>query len=213
MGFSTKRGLVNAVTVRIWFPNKAQASTLDTALTGVGLGHAGLTVKLDGVRHYITWQVGDGTPVPFKEHQALNYMTRDAYVPEGQMCKAKDETWMSGMRWGQMNGDSGRGRYDGYKRSQCDWKMRIKTRQPNENGAGLDAGAIIAWWDHRVKNENVYKLISTNQNCTGCVAEALKAGGLGGSPSGYWLVSAADLQTWILDRVNKQNLQAEAGYE
>jgi hypothetical protein len=212
MGFSKQHNLANAVTVRIWFPNAERASGLDSALSSVGLGHASLTVKLNGVRHYITWQVANGTPVPFKEHTALNYMTRNAYVPEGQMSKAKDESWMSGMRWGQMNGEA-RGLYDDYNRSQCDWKMRIKAQQPGENGAGLDAAAIIRWWEQRVANENVYKLISTTQNCTGCVAEALKAGGLGGGLSAWCLVTASDLQNWILEQIGKQNLAAELGYE
>ena len=207
----------NAVTVRIWYPHPTAAGFGQHTLTGAGLGHASLTVKLDGVRHYITWQVKKGLPSLFWEEQARSYETNGAYIPLGQMHKSKDETFMNNMNWGKMNGESGRGRDDesNLPRSECDWKKRIKTRS-SKGGSGLDAEAIIAWWRLRVANENTYKLLSTTQNCTGCVVEALKAGGLGGSPSGTFVVTAADLRTWVELQIKQQDLElgeANAGYE
>ena len=201
MGKNTELGLVNAVTVRIWMPNKNTEGALGPFASFLGAGHASLTVKINGVRHYITWQVANGMPNG-QEQPARNY---NKHV----MTKYIDEGFMNNMGWGEMNGTS-RGMNDsGFPRSECTHKIRLKTLQPNETRhteTGLDANAIIAWWNQRCQTEKTYQLISKTHNCTGCVTEALHAAGLGERPQAMFVLTAADVYNWVLLEGDRQGL-------
>jgi len=201
MGKNTELGLVNAVTLRIWMPHKDTEGMLGSFASFLGAGHASLTVKLNGARHYITWQVAQGMPNG-QVQPARNYNNNP-------MTKGIDEGYMTGMGWGAMNGKTRGRNTDNRKRSECDHKIRLKTLQPNEarnTATGLDANAIINWWNQRRQNETTYQLVSTTHNCTGCVTEALHAGGLGEKPRATFVVTAADVLNWVLLEGNKQGL-------
>lgn len=201
MGRNTELGLVNAVTLRLWMPHGNTEGILGSFASALGAGHASLTVKLNGARHYITWQVAQGMPNG-QEQPARNYTNNP-------MTKHIDEGYMTNMGWGAMNGASRYANNAGYLRSECTHKIRLRTLQPNETRpttTGIDANAIINWWNQRRQTETTYQLISKTHNCTGCVTEALHAGGLGERPRATFVVTAADVLNWVLVEGNKQNL-------
>lgn len=201
MGRNTEEGYENAVTVRIWMPNGKTEGAMGPLANFLGAGHASLTVKLNRERYYITWQVAHGMPNG-KEQPARDYTTHP-------MLKNIDEGYMNGMGWGAMNGASRGISSAGHSRSECTHKIRLKTLQPNETRpatTGLDAQAIIDWWNQRCQTEKTYCLISKTHNCTGCVTEALQAGGLGNKPGAVFVVTAADVLSWVLQEGKKQNL-------
>ncbi|SKC83411.1 hypothetical protein SAMN05445504_3624 [Burkholderia sp. CF099] len=164
----------NKVTVRIWMPT-------DMGIKGqlasyAGVGHASLTLRVDDRKHYITW-MADGSP--FEASVLAPYKKIESFT------KAMDKRNMQNF----------------FNSAEPTHKIKLKTRQPNEQTEGLDANLIEAFWLERLKNKPKYSFISASNNCTGCVADALRAGGLGQYARGSkpWIVQdAASLLAWVL---------------
>ncbi len=179
----------NKVTVRIWMPT-------DMGIKGqlasyAGVGHASLTLRVNDKKYYITW-MADGSPF---QASVINSMTGIENV-----TKAIDKGFMRRF----MNS------------AEPTYKIKLKTKQTGEQTEGLDANLIEAFWLERLDNKPKYSFLSASNNCTGCVADALRAGGLGQyvRASKPWFVQdAASLLAWVLAAEKPLNGAADEGDE
>jgi hypothetical protein len=65
---------------------------------------------------------------------------------------------------------------------------------------GVATDFIEDFWDQRKNQEQHYAFLSKTKNCTGCVAEALRAGGLDSyieSPNVWFIQDAKTLLAWV----------------
>ncbi|GGF46448.1 hypothetical protein GCM10011611_61130 [Aliidongia dinghuensis] len=95
---------------------------------------------------------------------------------------------------------------DFFGTAKSQYKFNLATRQPDSDADGLDAQAIEAFWLERLQNPPKYSFISTRNNCTGCVADALRAGGLENwvnMPQANFVQDAGDLLAWLLEAEQK----------
>jgi hypothetical protein len=102
-----------------------------------------------------------------------------------------------------------------------DYKAHVPLLSISPDGIkyGVDVNRIEKFWLDRLQSETPYSFLSKKNNCTGCVAEALKAGGLGyfadlgGNPLAQ---DARSLRVWAqkgeekLDRLNKTQSTIDA---
>jgi hypothetical protein len=176
---------MDKVTVRIWMPGEGLGAKGKFA-TWAGVGHAALTVRVGKHRHYITW-MAQGSPFigdkkPFKKLGNV-------------WGKSDDKKAMAG--WFLPRDEEG----EGPEEMEPTYKIKLKTKQPGSQGEGLDAQKIEDFWLRRCANMPNYNMISLRSNCTGCVAEALKAGGLEQyvpAPKNWIVQDAASLLAWCL---------------
>lgn len=141
---------MNKVTVRIWTP-RALGNTGKAAWL-LGVGHASLTVQVGIKKSYITW-MAHGSP--------FGASTMNAYSHIDTFTKNEDKNGMDNF----------------FDQSEPNYKIKLKTKQ-NDNDTGLDAQAIDDFWTARLANRPTYSFLSRKNNCTGCVADALRAGGM-----------------------------------
>jgi hypothetical protein len=77
---------------------------------------------------------------------------------------------------------------------------------------GVDVERIKEWWENRRTTLTTYAFLSKRENCTGCVVEALRAGGLDGyhqHPNNLFIQDARTLWTWVTAAVDRINLANE----
>lgn len=165
---------LNKVTVRIWMPK--DMGFPGTVAKFAGVGHASLTLKVDDKKYYITWMAHGS---PFKG------WTLEPYRDIGNFTKGEDKNNMEHF----------------FNSSEPTYKIRLKTKQPNSLAEGLDAESIEDFWLSRLGNRPKYSFLSLNKNCTGFVADALRAGGLEQyvpAPRNWFVQDAASLLAWVL---------------
>ena len=168
------------VTVCIWMPSGIY--------TKLGVGHAAIKLTTsDGEKHYITWSA-QGTPLnaPFKFQRYPRFKHLGNIEKFGY---ADDKECME----------------DFFGQQEPHYKIKLPVLELS-NGTltyGVSASRIAAFWEDRL-NERMYAFFSAKYNCTGCVWEALKAGGL------YYYHTMADSifvqgAAGLLQAVNKAN--------
>lgn len=165
---------LDKVTVRIWMPH--DMGIFGRFASAVGVGHASLTLRVNDKKYYVTWSA-QGSPLAGFE--------LDPFSKIHKLTKARDKESMEGF-------------FNTYEPS---YKVRLRTRQPNQQRAGLDAAAIERFWLDRLANRPKYAFLSLRQNCTGCVADALRAGGLKQyvpAPNNWFVQDAGSLFSWVL---------------
>lgn len=165
----------NKVTVRIWFPAKSMGVTGAVA-SWAGVGHASIRLTVNNKNYYITW-TAQGSP--------LAGFVLDPYENIDSLTKKRDKEAMGHF----------------FKSEEPTYKIRLKTKQPDVAGEGLDAEAIEAFWLERLQHRPTYSFLSRNNNCTGCVADALRAGGLEQyvpAPNNWFVQDADSLLAWVL---------------
>jgi hypothetical protein len=171
--------------------------------TALGAGHAALQLASDdeGFYRYITW-MARGNPL-----QALFPHQRRQVLPklvEGRINYGVDAEVMEG--WDLMGNPD-----------QPHHAIKLPTLRlhptPEKLRYGIDVARICDFWEDRLQNEPTYAFLSRKQNCTGCVVEALRAGGLdyySDKPKNYFVQDARTLLTWVqaakkkLDRLNQR---------
>jgi hypothetical protein len=166
----------NKVTVRIWLPTNMGVK--GRIARAAGVGHASLTLKVGGNKYYITWTAHGSPFAGFK---------LDAYHYIDEFTKGEDKDIMQNYL-GSWNPT---------------YKIHLKTKQPNspDGDEGLDAEAIEDFWLDRLDNRPKYAFLSRRKNCTGCVADALRAGGLEQyvpAPNNWVVQDAGSLLAWVL---------------
>ena len=184
----------------IWMPTWAYPG---------GLGHAALEVETEGAKHYITW-LANGDPL------------------------ARPVKSLAGPHYPRLGPGPGR-RVDFESEKDTMEEYFFKHREPHHRielpglrlsarklRYGLDFARVVKFWQDRLNDPPKYAFLSKKINCTGCVAEALAAGGLGyyaKRPTNLLFQDARTLLTWAekaqrnLRRLNdtqKQNEQIEA---
>jgi len=165
----------NKVTVRIWFPAKTMGWKGDLA-SWAGVGHASIRLRVSDKNYYVTW-TAQGSP--------LAGFVLDPYQNIDSFTKKKDKEAMGHF----------------FNSEEPTHKIRLRTKQPNSEDEGLDAEAIEAFWLERLQNRPTYSFLSRSNNCTGCVAEALRAGGLEKyvpAPSNWFVQDASSLLAWVI---------------
>jgi hypothetical protein len=142
------------VTVCIWMPSGIY--------TKLGVGHAAIKLTTrDDQKHYITWAAqGNPLAAPFK---IQNY-PRFKHLGTEKFGYEADK--------GNMEG------FFGSQEPHYKIKLPILTLSAGALPYGVSAGRIEAFWQARLAGK-MYAFFSAKYNCTGCVWEALKAGGLG----------------------------------
>jgi hypothetical protein len=166
---------LNKVTVRIWSPERMGFHGKFLWNAG-GVGHASISLKVEDRKHYITW-MAHGSPFAGMELNAYKYI--DTFT------KADDKENMEAF----------------FESSEPTYKVKLPAIQPNSPAAGLDAAAIEQFWLDRLANRPKYAFLSKRENCTGCVADALRAGGLERfvpAPSAWFVQDAKSLLAWVL---------------
>jgi hypothetical protein len=164
----------NKVAVHIWLPT--DMGILGRIATFAGVGHAGISLRYQDRKHYITW-MAHGSPFAGFELNSFKYI--DSWT------KQQDKQSMQGF----------------FNTSEPTHTVRLKTKQ-NPGEQGLDAGLIEQFWLQRLENRPRYAFLSLDKNCTGCVAEALRAGGLDQYvpvPNNWFIQDAGTLLTWVLE--------------
>lgn len=164
---------LNKVTVRIWMPHNM--GFIGDIASSLGVGHASITLVSNDRKYYITW-MADGHP--------LRGVELDPYNHIGTFNKAGDQRNMQGF----------------FNSPDPAYKIKLKTKQPNSQGEGLDAELIERFWLDRLQNMPKYSFFSLRNNCTGCVADALRAGGIEQyvpSPTNWFVQDARSLYTWV----------------
>jgi hypothetical protein len=162
----------NKVTVHIWLPTNM--GVLGEIAKFAGVGHAAISLRHNDTDHYITW-MAQGSPFGGFEIDAFRHI--DSWT------KAQDRQNMVQF----------------FNTSPPTHTVRLKTKQ-QPTDQGLDSGLIEQFWQNRLNNRPKYAFLSLNQNCTGCCAEALCAGGLENyvpAPKNWFIQDAVTLLSWV----------------
>jgi hypothetical protein len=166
---------MDKVTVRIWTPKRMGIHGRILWKAG-GVGHASISLKVEERKHYITW-MAHGSPFAGMKLNAF----RDIDI----WTKDDDKASMQNF----------------FASSEPTYKIKLPTLQPNLNAPGVDASAIEDFWLDRLDNRPRYSFLSKTKNCTGCVADALRAGGLDrlvAAPKAWLVQDAYSLLAWVL---------------
>ena len=164
----------NKVTVHIWLPTNM--GVIGQIAKFAGAGHAGIALRIENRNYYITW-MAQGNPFGGLEVEAFRKI--------GSWTKDEDR----GNTLNFLNAD------------KPTHTVRLKTKQ-NPADRGIDAGLIEKFWLQRLDNKPKYAFLSLDKNCTGCVAEALCAGGLDKyvpAPNNWFIQDAVTLLAWVLE--------------
>jgi hypothetical protein len=155
------------------------------AFTALGVGHAAIKLETkDGQKHYITWSAqGNPLAAPLK---IQNY-PRFKHLGTDRFGYQEDKHAMEG--------------FFGQQEPHFKIKLPVLNLTWSTLTYGVSASRIEEFWEKRL-HEKMYAFFSARYNCTGCVWEALKAGGLGyyhGISDSIFIQGAAGL----LEAVNK----------
>ena len=137
--------------VRIWMPTGI--------FTSLGVGHAAIRLETaTGKQRYITWSAqGNPLKAPFKFQNSPRYAGLETFTYD------QDKRCMRG--------------FFGAEEPHHTIDLPIlRWTQPGLT-YGVSTNRISKFWKQQ-KNESTYAFFSARYNCTGCVWEALKAGGL-----------------------------------
>jgi len=182
---------MKTATVYIWMPGKFYVP---------GIGHASLELSSTGRTDYITWSA-DGNPLA----RPVPSLAGDHYGGLGNSLNfEKDQRLMSGF----------------FGQSEPHYAVELPTLRMSARGLryGIDVARTREFWQERLDNPPQYAFLSRKMNCTGCVAEALNAGGLGfyaTQPFNLFVQDARTLLTWVqkaqrnLQRLNDSQEQIE----
>ena len=170
--------------VYIWMPGKYYVP---------GIGHAALELKTTARTDYITWSA-QGNPLKFP-------------VPCSAGPRYKELGADLDFQADQKNMDS----FFGQEKPH--YTIPLPTLHMSAEGFcyGLDVARTQKFWQARLANPPQYAFLSKKMNCTGCVAEALVAGGLSyyaRKPVNLFVQDARTLLTWVqmADReIRRQN--------
>jgi hypothetical protein len=182
---------MSKATLYVWLP---------TGLYPAGLGHAALQIQsATGREYYITWLAAGKGPA------------KACFPSSNGMVSKQVKNWT----------------FEKDKNVMADWGMREPNRtielptlflQQRGKGMmrslhhGVDVEEIVEFWDIRKVTMTSYTLMSTKENCTGCVVEALRAGGLDSylkNPNNWFIQDARTLWTWANDAVERIKLANE----
>jgi hypothetical protein len=180
---------MSKATLYVWLP---------TALYPAGLGHAALQIQsATGTQYYITWLAGGKGPIkacfPSSEGKASKQVNN--------WTLAKDMIVMAD--WGQAEPN---------RTIELPTLVRDRKKGRSSLHHGVDVEQIEKFWEIRRANTTRYTLMSTKENCTGCVVEALRAGGLDNylkHPNNWFIQDARTLWTWANDAVERIKLANE----
>ena len=169
------------VTVYVWTP--AQVPRF------LGIGHAAIHLKHDRHGHYITW-AADGHPLkaPFKFQNAPRWNNVGVGL-DYEMDKGNMQHF--------------------FGRSEPEFKCELPIFDLKDGilTYGVSAKRIEDFWKQQL-TKNTYAFFSAKHNCTGCVWEALKAGGLGNyhdNPDSIFIQGATSLMSAV--RKADENLE------
>lgn len=187
-------------TVYIWMPSGAFMKNV--VGIGLGVGHAALELKREaGQIYYITW-MAHGSPfnalVPSKAGPVYKYI--------GQFTKDDDKANMLG--------------FFGHEEPSYSIELPALRLPTASRGLrfGVDVPRIESFWEDRLQTSPQYAFLSTKQNCTGCVVDALRAGGLDrylDDPNKWVVQGAGSLLAWVqgakakLDGLNQRQASVE----
>jgi hypothetical protein len=182
---------MSKATLYIWMP---------TWLYPSGVGHAALKIltPFTGQECYITWLVGGNSLL--KAAFPSNNGTASWHVKtNGNWTFEKDKKAMK--KYGQAEPNH-----------TIELPTMILNRRRGGSSSlhhGVDVEAIKQFWEIRRANMESYTLLSKKENCTGCVVEALRAGGLDNylkHPNNWFVQDARTLWSWANAAVERINL-------
>jgi hypothetical protein len=171
----------------------------------LGVGHAALKLKTTKQEHYITW-IAPGHPTsalfPSQAKGAFDGLGNVVEVPERLQGKLGFERSFD-YKWDQLNMKG----FFGHAEPDHTIKLPTLSLPPSDEGFrhGVDVDRIERFWKRRsnldvANRERKYAFLSKKQNCTGCVVEALRAGGLDcyiEKPNNWFVQDAKTLLTWV----------------
>jgi hypothetical protein len=182
---------MSKATLYVWLP---------TVLYPAGLGHAALQLRTaTGKEYYITWLAGGKGP-------------KKAAFPSSNGT-ASLRVQMGG-KW-TLNED--KKMMKRYGMAEPNWTIELPAlvfkRRKGRSFLhhGVDVEQIVQFWENRRLTMESYTLLSTKENCTGCVVEALRAGGLDNylkHPNNWFVQDARTLLTWAngaMERIKLAN--------
>lgn len=175
---------MNKITVRIWTPRRLGMH--GRLLWSAGVGHAAISLTVEGRKRYITWTAHGSPFAGFK---------LDPYHYIHELTREDDQRSMEAF----------------FGSAEADYKFKIPATQRHSDAPGLDARSIEQYWLNRLENLPKYSFLSKKRNCTGCVAEALRAGGMDQFVPGpkNWLVQDAhSLKSWLLKAQLRMEVQS-----
>ncbi len=171
-----------SATVYIWMPGKYYLA---------GIGHASIVLDTGvGVPYYITWMAQGNplaAPVPWRSKPYF----RKLGTPDFGL--AEDKEGMEGF----------------FNQAEPHHFFNLPTLNVTGREGlrlGVDVARVEAYWKARLLARPDYAFLSKTMNCTGCVAEALDAGGLGyyaSKPFNFFVQDARTLKTWIEDAIRE----------
>jgi hypothetical protein len=141
--------------VCVWMPQLNQLDRIGMRILGVG--HAAIRLFTEKGEQYITWSA-NGHPLE------RSTMDRDPELGTPNLGFERDK--------GRMRNFFGQ--------KMPDYTVDLPRLTVSQNGVkyGVNLKRIKKFWKDRLEQQT-YRFFSKTDNCTGCVAEALKAGGLG----------------------------------
>lgn len=159
--------------VYIWLPGKYYVP---------GIGHASLELKTTARTDYITWSA-QGHPLARPVPSLAGPHYRE--IGKGFDFKKDQE-----------------GMVDFFGQDKPHYTIPLPTLHMSAEGLcyGLDVARTQKFWQARLANPPQYAFLSKKMNCTGCVAEALVAGGLSyyaRKPVNLFVQDARTLLTWV----------------
>jgi hypothetical protein len=204
-------------TVHVWMMQRQNFGT--GVQRTLGVGHAALRlITENNQKHYITWSA-KGHPL-FDKQGNLQFV-KPRYKGLGKEKFGYDKGFEEDQdNMYQFFGDNGT---TGNESNLPDYTINLPTLSVSRNGFsfGVAVNRIESFWGNRLQEPN-YSFLSKKLNCTGCVAEALKAGGLGcfvEKENNLFVQDARTLRVWAqkgaekLDSLNKQQTSINAVME
>ncbi|QEH37619.1 hypothetical protein OJF2_62100 [Aquisphaera giovannonii] len=179
---------MSKATVYIWMPSGKFLKNV--VGKGLGVGHAAVELERDNEPiDYITWMAHGS---PFKA--LVPSVAGDAYRHIGQYTLAQDKRGMLGF----------------FGQAEPSYAIELpELRLPSHRGPlqfGVDVACMANFWEDRLRTSPKYAFLSKDMNCTGCVVDALRAGGLDhylDDPGSWVIQGASSLLTWVRDAGTK----------